>query len=101
MRRRSQLYWDAPLFDLDPHIVETKTCSFRHSSRNPRIETLDLCALDRLARFDELHPYTMLVGQASEIHKSVRSQPMRQRVAIVRQSWRLPAPPPPPPIPSF
>jgi hypothetical protein len=28
----------------------------------PRIKALDVCVLDRLARFDELQPYAMLVG---------------------------------------
>ena len=49
---------DAPFFDLAPRIVERNENVFIQAFlAQARIETLDVCVLDRLARFDELQPY--------------------------------------------
>src|SRR5712692_7887786 len=58
---------DAPHFDLDPRIVErNEDVLIEAFLAQPRVETLDVRVLDRLARFDELQPYAMLVGPLVE-----------------------------------
>jgi hypothetical protein len=58
---------DAPLFDLAARILERDENVFIQAFlAQARIETLDVRVLDRLARFDELQPYAMLVGPLVE-----------------------------------
>ena len=60
--RAFPIVFDSPLLDLDPRIVERNENVFIQAFlAQARIETLDVCVLDRLARFDELQPYPMLV----------------------------------------
>jgi hypothetical protein len=58
---------DAPRFNLAPRIVERNENVFIQAFlAQARIETLDVRVLNRLARFDELQPYAMLVGPLVE-----------------------------------
>src|SRR5450631_3075659 len=58
---------DAPRFDLVPRIVECKENVFIQAFvAQPCIEALDVRVLNRLARFDELQPYTMLICPLGE-----------------------------------
>jgi hypothetical protein len=58
---------DAPRFDLVPRIVERNENVFIQAFvAQPCIEALDVRVLNRLARFDELQPYTMLIGPMVE-----------------------------------
>jgi len=54
---------DAPLFDLEPRIVERNEDVFIQAFlAQARIEALDVGVLDRLARFDELKSRATGVG---------------------------------------
>ena len=58
---------DSPRFDLAPRIVERDENVFiQEFLAQPCIEALDVRVLNRLARFDELQPYTMLIGPMVE-----------------------------------
>src|SRR5271168_2764605 len=58
---------DAPRFDLVPRIVECKEDVFIQAFvAQPCLEALDVRVLNRLARFDELQPYPMLIGPLVE-----------------------------------
>ena len=58
---------DAPVFDLAARIVERNEDVFIQAFlAQARIEALDVGVLDRLARFDELQPYPMLIGPLPE-----------------------------------
>src|SRR5260221_11413292 len=58
---------DAPRFDLVPRIVERNEDVFIQAFlAQPCIEALDVRVLNRLARFDELQLYAMLIGPLVE-----------------------------------
>ena len=58
---------NAPLFDFDPCVGErNEDVLIKTFLAQARIETLDVRVLDRLARFDELQPYAMLIGPLFE-----------------------------------
>ena len=58
---------DAPLFDLAARIGERNEDVFIQAFlAQARIEAFDVRVLNRLARFDELQPYAMLVGPLVE-----------------------------------
>jgi hypothetical protein len=58
---------DAPFLDLDRCIVErNKDVLVEAFFPQARVETLDMRVLDRLARFNKLQPYTMVIGPLIE-----------------------------------
>jgi hypothetical protein len=68
---------DAPVFDLAARIVERNEDVFIQAFlAQARIEALDVGVLDRLARFDELQPYPMLIGPLVERPAARSSGPL-------------------------
>ena len=67
---------DAPRFDLVPRIVERNENVFIQAFvAQPCIEALDVRVLNRLARFDELQLYAMLIGPLVERGGKTTSEP--------------------------